>query len=185
MNVTKIRLCWWVFLVVMCSLGITHQTHKAKEAIKQPSVPFSTVSGARVLPPLQNPVVACYNEPKCNLLAEAIVYEARGEPTKGQIAVAHVILNRKKDARWPNKVADVIKQPHQFSYIEDKHKQKSPTKDDWEKARKIAHGVISGAISSPVGDATHYHATHVRPKWAKKLDRVAHVGNHIFYKTRK
>ena len=183
MNVTKIRLYWFVFLVFLCSLGITYQTHKAKEALKPPPVPLQTIGQAEVLPPLQNPAVACSSTPRCNLLAEAIVYEARGESDMGKAAVAHVILNRKEDPRWPNKIVDVIKQPHQFSYLKDKHKQSKPTTDDWNRARKIAHGVIFGYINSPVGDATHYHAKHVRPKWDKKLERVAVIGRHVFFKT--
>ena len=32
--------------------------------------------------------------------------------------------------------------------------------------------------------ATHYHAVHVRPVWAKKLKRLTKIGNHIFYEER-
>lgn len=124
----------------------------------------------------------CLKDARCAKLAEAIIFEARGEPDIGKVAVAQVILNRMKDSRWPNKIVDVIKQPHQFSYLKDKHKQTPPTNNDWITARKIAHGVISGTISNPVGEATHYHATRVKPKWAKKLEPVAKIGQHIFYR---
>jgi len=126
--------------------------------------------------------VACLQDVSCNKLAEAIIFEARGEPDIGKAAVAHVILNRKSDPRWKNSVREVIHQPHQFSYLKDKHKQTPPTNNDWITARKIAHGVISGAISNPVGEATHYHAARVKPKWAKKLEPVAKIGQHIFYR---
>ena len=125
---------------------------------------------------------SCLQDASCNKLAEAIVYEARGEPTKGQIAVAHVILNRKQDPRWPSRIIDVIHQPHQFSYLKDKHKQKPPSQGDWKRAANIAHAVITGAEYNPVGDATHYHATRVKPKWARKLQPVAKIGNHVFYR---
>ena len=49
-----------------------------------------------------------YNEVEC--LAQNIYFEARGEPTQGQIAVAYVALNRKKDERYPNTLCAVIKQ---------------------------------------------------------------------------
>ena len=124
----------------------------------------------------------CLKDASCAKLAEAIVYEARGEPIKGKIAVAHVILNRKNDPRWPNKIVDVIKQPYQFSYLKDKHKQTPPTNNDWIVSRKIAYDTIFGYINSPVGDATHYHATRMKPKWAKKLEPVAKIGQHIFYR---
>lgn len=182
MTVTKLRLYWWAFLVFLCSLGITYQVNMShKPPISLPT-PLQTLEHAKVLPPLQNPVIACSSEPKCSLLAEAIVYETRGEPDIGKVAVAHVILNRKQDPRWGNSIRDVIHQPRQFSYLKDKHKQTPPTNSDWITARKIAHGVISGTISNPVGEATHYHAARVKPKWAKKLEPVAKIGQHIFYR---
>ena len=125
---------------------------------------------------------SCLQDANCNKLAEAIIFEARGEPTKGQIAVAQVILNRKQDPRWGNSIRDVIHQPYQFSYLKDKHKQTPPTRDDWTTALKVAHGVISGTVINPVGDATHYHAARIRPKWARKLERVASIGQHVFYR---
>ena len=124
----------------------------------------------------------CLKDASCNKLAEAIIFESRGEPDIGKVAVAQVILNRKKDPRWGNSVTAVVHQPYQFSYLKDKHKQRPPTKHDWTTARKIAHAVITGAEYNPVGNATHYHATHVQPKWAKKLQPVAKIGNHVFYR---
>ena len=124
----------------------------------------------------------CLKDASCNKLAEAIIFEARGEPDIGKAAVAQVILNRTNDPRWGDSIKEVIHQPHQFSYLKDKHKQTPPTNNDWITARKIAHGVISGAISNPVGEATHYHAARVKPRWAKKLEPVAKIGHHIFYR---
>lgn len=124
----------------------------------------------------------CLKDARCAKLAEAIIFEARGEPDIGKAAVAHVILNRKSDPRWKNSIREVIHQPHQFSYLKDKHKQKPPTLEDWKKAEKIAHAVLHGYLPSPVQDATHYHATRVKPKWAKKLEPVAKIGQHIFYR---
>ena len=126
--------------------------------------------------------VACLQDVSCNKLAEAIIFEARGEPDIGKVAVAQVVINRTKDPRWGDSIKEVIHQPRQFSYLKDKHKQTPPTNNDWITARKIAHGVISGAISNPVGEATHYHAARVKPKWAKKLEPVAKIGQHIFYR---
>jgi N-acetylmuramoyl-L-alanine amidase len=40
-------------------------------------------------------------------LAEAIYYEARGEPIIGQIAVAQVVLNRARSGRWPGTLCGV------------------------------------------------------------------------------
>ena len=43
-------------------------------------------------------------------LAMAIYFEARGEPTVGQIAVAHVIMNRVESDDFPNTVCGVVTQ---------------------------------------------------------------------------
>jgi spore germination cell wall hydrolase CwlJ-like protein len=43
-------------------------------------------------------------------VAVAVYFEARGEPTAGQVAVAHVIRNRIEDPRYPDNACDVVKQ---------------------------------------------------------------------------
>ena len=123
----------------------------------------------------------CLKDASCEKLAEAIIFEARGEPDIGKVAVAYVILNRVKDPRWGGSIREVVHQPKQFSYLKDKHKQKPPTQKDWNRARKIAHDVILGATSNPIGNATHYHATHVKPKWANRLQLTGKIGGHVFY----
>lgn len=173
-----IHLYWWVFLVFVSFIGIAQMENTKPEVyvIKHTAMP--------VYKPLQplNASEICSAIPHCAKLAEVLVYEARGEPDIGKAAVAQVILNRTKDPRWGDSIKEVIHQPHQFSYLKDKHKQAPPTNNDWITARKIAYGIISGAISNPVGEATHYHAARVKPKWAKKLEPVAKIGQHIFYR---
>ena len=33
--------------------------------------------------------------------------------------------------------------------------------------------------------ATYYHATYVKPRWSKRMVRVAKIGAHIFYRPRR
>ncbi len=33
-----------------------------------------------------------------------------------------------------------------------------------------------------IGDATHYHANYVRPRWARSLKKIDVIGRHIFYR---
>ena len=56
-------------------------------------------------------------EEERELMARVVYLEARGEPAEGQQAVAEVILNRVRDARFPDTVAEVIYQddPLQFT----------------------------------------------------------------------
>ena len=49
-------------------------------------------------------------------LATAIYFEARGEPTLGQIAVGQVIMTRVYDPRYPDNVCDVVKEGYYYSW---------------------------------------------------------------------
>lgn len=44
--------------------------------------------------------------------------------------------------------------------------------------------MLGGAIDASVGNATHFHADYVYPWWSNKLDKVARVGTHIFFRWR-
>lgn len=127
-------------------------------------------------------IVECKKNLSCSKLAEAIVFEARGESDKGKIAVAHVILARVDNDRWGNTIPDVINQPYQFSYINNEQRN-TPSDDDWNSGYKIAYDVIDGNLKSPFKQVvTHYHTKQVNPYWAKHLDYVGSIGNHKFYK---
>ena len=45
--------------------------------------------------------------------------------------------------------------------------------------RRFAAGEL---YLTEVGDATHYHATYVRPAWAPRMTKVTQIVLHIFYK---
>lgn len=124
----------------------------------------------------------CKQDRQCQSLAEAVVYEARGERDMGKYAVAWVIRNRAEAERWPDTIRQVIHQYRQFSYLQDKHRQKKPTQNDWTTAYIVGYDVLNDQIQSPVNDATHYHSVRVKPLWAKELEVVARIDNHIFYR---
>ena len=52
------------------------------------------------------------------LLAKCVYAEARGEPYKGQVAVAAVVLNRVASSSFPNTVSGVIYQSGAFSCVD-------------------------------------------------------------------
>ena len=43
-------------------------------------------------------------------MAQNIYFESRHEPMLGKIAVAHVVMNRIEDKRWPGTVCEVVKE---------------------------------------------------------------------------
>jgi spore germination cell wall hydrolase CwlJ-like protein len=126
-------------------------------------------------------------EERC--LAEAIYFEARSEPEDGQAAVAQVVLNRVRSGLYPTSVCGVVYQNRnrrfacQFSFACEGKSLRINEADSWKTAVRIAREVTFGqTYNEDVGAATHYHASYVRPFWAKRLKKMDVIGRHIFYK---
>lgn len=124
-------------------------------------------------------------------LAEAVYFEARGEPEKGQYAVAQVVMNRTRTGYYPNSVCGVVYENKnrrnrcQFSFACDGKPERIRDKASWETAQRIADDVlVNGAYLPEVGTATHYHATYVRPRWIRDMTDRRRVGTHVFYNVR-
>ena len=123
-------------------------------------------------------------------LATAIYFEARGEPERGQIAVSQVILNRVRSPKFPHTICGVVYQGQhrkgcQFSFTCDGHSDNPRNKDQWASAQDLAQSFMSGEHWLPeVGYSTFYHANYVRPRWARRMNRIDKIGRHIFYKKR-
>ena len=133
-------------------------------------------------------------------MAFNIYHEANNQSMLGQIAVGQVVMNRVEDSRFPDTVCEVVKQAvtykgtdkpvlHkcQFSWYCD-GKKDEPNYDSkaWSKALKYAVVVLGGNITLDFTEgATHYHATYVRPAWAKTKTRTTRIDRHIFYRWEK
>jgi spore germination cell wall hydrolase CwlJ-like protein len=130
-------------------------------------------------------------ETKC--LAQAIYFEARGEPQKTQVAVAQVVLNRVKNPAYPKTICDVVFQnaDHlnacQFSFACDGLPETIDEPDAWKTSMDLATKILADDDKSmylaDIGASTHYHDTSVLPEWAGEMQRVEQVGSEIFYKT--
>jgi spore germination cell wall hydrolase CwlJ-like protein len=103
-------------------------------------------------------------------------HEARGEPLEGQFAVAQVVLNRA--GRDPDKVCDVVFQPHQFSWT----LKPSEVKDAAAYAQAQAVARMSLHMHDFTGGATFYHSLAIKPHWASSVQLTGQWGRHIFYK---
>jgi spore germination cell wall hydrolase CwlJ-like protein len=125
-------------------------------------------------------------------LADAVYFEARGEPRKGQEAVAQVVMNRVFSGYYPKNVCGVVFQNAnrhlacQFTFAcEGKDLTRIDEPDMWEQAKEIAKDTLDGNIWLPdVGHATHYHAYWVHPSWVHEMTRVLKLGVHTFYRPR-
>ena len=126
---------------------------------------------------------------KC--LANAIYFEARGEPVRGQIAVAQVVMNRVFSGYYPGSVCGVVYQNSnrhlacQFTFACDGIPDRISEPDAWTRAEEIAHGTLDGKFWLPdVGKATHYHAYWVHPWWVHEMRKLDRIGVHTFYRPR-
>lgn len=121
-------------------------------------------------------------------LTEAIYFEARGETTRGQFAVAEVILNRVDSRVYPDTVCGVVTQGTgkkyacQFSYTCDGMAEVVNEPKAFIKAAKIAKSMLDGRPRVLTNKATHYHTTAVNPSWSRKLKKTTQIGVHIFYR---
>lgn len=150
--------------------------------------PTTDVSGAAPVEPRESlaALVAAQSMPTApddalRCLASAIFYEAKGESMTGQLAVAHVILNRTQSGRFPASVCGVVAQPGQFSFVRG-GVIPSPGAHhaSYRTAMAIAQIALDKGWADPASGALFFHATHVSPNWGKR--RVAAIGRHIFYR---
>lgn len=126
---------------------------------------------------------------KC--LANAVYFESRGEPVRGQIAVAQVVLNRVFSPFYPKTVCDVVYQnAHrhnscQFTFACDGIPDIVTEPEAWERAKRIARDMLDGKLWMPeVAKSTHYHAYWVHPSWVNEMKKLYKLGVHTFYRPR-
>ena len=129
-------------------------------------------------------------------LAQNIYFEARDQPTVGQMAVAYVVLNRVHHPAWPDTVCDVIregptyswKQDYpirnrcQFSWYCDGKPDVPKVQRAWNRAGSIAEEVYYsyGLTINVVDGATFYHSVDVNPAWNREY--ITTIEDHIFYR---
>lgn len=124
-------------------------------------------------------------------LALNVYHEARGEPAAGQYAVAKVTLNRVASPRYPNTICEVVYQKKwdrirrryvgAFSWTEFDVKPSLKNKA-WQQALRVAEDVFTREQVPELEGALFYHASSIKPSWARYKKPVAHIGRHVFYR---
>jgi cell wall hydrolase len=122
-------------------------------------------------------------------LANAIYFEARSEPVRGQMAVAQVVINRAFSGFYPNDICGVIYQNAsrhlacQFTFACDGKSKAILERGEWARANRIAKQTLDGQIYVPeVAKSTHYHAIYVHPNWVGEMKKMVRFGIHNFYR---
>lgn len=109
------------------------------------------------------------------LLAKCVHAEARGEPYVGQVAVAAVILNRVKDAAFPNTISGVVYQPWAFTAVNDGQINLEPNSTAYQAAQDALNG-----WDPTYGCLYYYNPTTATSKWIFSKQTVVTIGKHVF-----
>ena len=186
-----------LFLLVPIALGGTIPLHAALGPAPLCLAPVdlqATPETVDVKPPIPQPGdgVSNYepNDDERDYLIKTIAFEAPDESDEGKAAVAHVILNRKRNGRWGDNIKDVVTRPWQFEPWMTRRKEMeklSPHDPRYQNAARIADAVLTGQTPDPTAGATHFlNPTVVRqrrdgslPSWARGEGQP--IGRHTFY----
>lgn len=122
-------------------------------------------------------------------------------------AVGYTVINRTKTKGYPTSICGVVKEKRrnpetgrmvcQYSWycdgksdvpklmVRNAKGKLVPNKAEqaaWARAGEVAKQVLRNEVDNPIGRATMYHATYVKPGWDyHKLTRVSRIETHIFY----
>ena len=109
------------------------------------------------------------------LLAKLVYAEARGEPYKGKVAVAAVVLNRVESSKFPDSIPKVIYQSGAFTCVDDGQINLAPDQESLDAARDAMNGW------DPSGGALFYFEPNkATSKWIWSRPQIVTIGNHIF-----
>ncbi|MDD3840271.1 MAG: spore cortex-lytic enzyme [Clostridia bacterium] len=136
-----------------------------------------TLAGSRAASTTYNSSRGTTRQGDIYLLAAAVHGEARGEPYIGKVAVAAVILNRVRSAKFPNTIPGVIYQPGAFTAVMDGQINIPPDQESLRAARDALNGW------DPSGGALYYYnpaKTTNKWIWSRPVFKV--IGKHRFAK---
>lgn len=109
------------------------------------------------------------------LLARLIDVEARGESYRGKVAVGAVVVNRRRDPRFPNTVRAVIYEPGQF-YVAGLRHYPNPSRE----SRRAAAAALRGEDPTR-GALFFYNPDKARTtRWWASRPQQMRIGNHVF-----
>lgn len=117
--------------------------------------------------------------------------EARGEPLKGQQAVAWVLRTRAAwhpQVWWGAGLGGVCKKPKQFSCWnpDDPNRARllglAEADPEYQTLRAVVKSVMKGEVDDPTDGATHYEVVGTGAGWAAGRAPSCVIGRHAFYR---
>lgn len=115
-------------------------------------------------------------------IVQAVFFDAGIDNDIGQEAVAHVVLNRVRDGRWPSTPCGVVWQPRQFTWTRDGKSDLVPvTTPNARRSIAAVDRVLAGSIDHTRG-ATCYARTDSTAAWTRAAEYIVTLGSHSFYR---
>jgi spore germination cell wall hydrolase CwlJ-like protein len=155
------------------------ETASTDTPVEPSAPPLPTASGLRRLVAMHaahpGPL-----RPEVECMARTVYHEAANQTLSGQLAVAQVILNRARSGAFPRDVCAVVDQPGQFSQAPVTGAAASAK--PWTAAVAIAIIAQERRFPQIAPGAMFFHAASMRPAWSDERERVAQIGDHIFYR---
>jgi hypothetical protein len=155
----------------------------------EPPIPAPPPPVTLLPPPAPITPAPSYADTELSCLALTIYWEGKSESQQGQIAIAHVVLNRTRSASFPNTICGVVHQGGQtprlqcqFHWWCDGKSDKPTNAAQWETAQKIARSETQPGAEDPTGGALYFHNGTVSPDWSRTRTRTAKIGQHTFYR---
>ncbi len=120
--------------------------------------------------------------PEVECMAKVVYHEAANQALPGQLAVAQVILNRVNGGgAFARTACAVVNQKGQF--FRTRHfKVPAHDRERWRTAVAIADLARDRRLSQVAPGALFYHASFARPAWRRQHQRIAQVGDQVFYR---
>lgn len=118
-------------------------------------------------------------ESDIDLLAKLVYCESRGEPFKGKVAVASVVLNRVMSSKFPNTIEGVIFQKNAFSCVKNGTLVAQPDQSCYDAVYEAIRG------KDPTNEALFFYNPSIATcSWMKETTKKdsKQIGNHTFFK---
>ena len=177
--------------IIIATAGValgTSLNHPAQAAPQIAVQPARLVQAADIEKPAVDSAMAqLISEHRC--LSEVLYYEARGEGSGGQKAVAEVVFHRMNHGNYGHSICAVVyegknKPGCQFSFACNGDMRKAKQPEEWHRSEALATEIMTHEVNlrNATDGATNFHAITVSPDWADTKEKTTQIGNHIFYR---
>lgn len=112
-------------------------------------------------------------------LAKIVHHESANQPEAGQLAVAHVVLNRLASPRFPKSVCAIALQPGQFFNV---HAYDPSGDRRWANSLRIARMAVEGHGDEAAPGALFFHTAGHNSAFFRSRPRVTQIAGHVFYR---